>query len=221
MTAIWTGDSASRLRRDLNAGGSQFCGDCPLKLPLKKDDAPPQRDLDVAPAAVPAVHRVHRGLQHLVRPGLLRAGNRHHAHPAGRHARLRSVPARGRRGRTGARPRSISSTTAKRSCTSARSRCASTSKRAFRTSISTRAPTASRSPRSRRAGWCTPASTRSRSRSTARRRRATPGTASAASSTRRSGTCARRPTRSGAPAATSRSSTGATSCSPTTTATRR
>ena len=34
---------------DLNAGGSKFCGDCPLKLPLKKDQQPPQRDLDVSP----------------------------------------------------------------------------------------------------------------------------------------------------------------------------
>jgi hypothetical protein len=47
---IWTGATATALRRDLNAGGSKFCGDCPLKLPLKKDDAPPQRDL-----AVPAL----------------------------------------------------------------------------------------------------------------------------------------------------------------------
>jgi hypothetical protein len=47
--AIWTGETASGLRRDLNAGGSKFCGDCPLKLPLKKDDAPPQRDLAVGP----------------------------------------------------------------------------------------------------------------------------------------------------------------------------
>ena len=47
--AIWTGETATSLRRDLNAGGSKFCGDCPLKLPLKKEDAPPQRDLSVTP----------------------------------------------------------------------------------------------------------------------------------------------------------------------------
>ena len=46
--AIWTGERAPALRRDLNAGGSKFCGDCPLKLPLKKDETPPQRDLNVA-----------------------------------------------------------------------------------------------------------------------------------------------------------------------------
>jgi hypothetical protein len=45
---IWTGETASSLRRDLNAGGSKFCGDCALKLPLKKDQQPPQRDLAVA-----------------------------------------------------------------------------------------------------------------------------------------------------------------------------
>jgi hypothetical protein len=43
---VWTGETAAGLRRALNAGGSKFCGDCPLKLPLKKDEAPPQRDLD-------------------------------------------------------------------------------------------------------------------------------------------------------------------------------
>ncbi|MGH9370042.1 MAG: radical SAM protein [Vicinamibacterales bacterium] len=45
--AIWTGGTAAGLRRDLNSGGSKFCGDCPLKLPLTKDDTPPQRDLTV------------------------------------------------------------------------------------------------------------------------------------------------------------------------------
>ena len=49
----------------------------------------------------------------------------------------------------------------------------------------------------RRGGWCARASTKSRSRSTARRRRATPSTGSAAISPRRSATCAALPTRSG------------------------
>ena len=43
---VWTGETISRLRRDLNAGGSSFCGDCPLKLPLKKGDAPVVRPAD-------------------------------------------------------------------------------------------------------------------------------------------------------------------------------
>jgi Radical SAM superfamily/Iron-sulfur cluster-binding domain len=47
VSDIWRGETASRLRRDLNAGGSTFCGDCPLKLPLKRDDVPPQRDPQV------------------------------------------------------------------------------------------------------------------------------------------------------------------------------
>jgi hypothetical protein len=46
---IWTGPTASALRADLNAGGSKFCGDCPLKLPLAKDATPPERPLDVGP----------------------------------------------------------------------------------------------------------------------------------------------------------------------------
>src|SRR3954447_4058071 len=49
VSAIWTGEQARALRQDINAGGSRFCGDCPLKLPLKKDDQPPQRDPNVAP----------------------------------------------------------------------------------------------------------------------------------------------------------------------------
>ncbi len=49
VSAVWTGGRISALRRELNAGGSKFCGDCALKLPLKKGDAPPQRDLDVRP----------------------------------------------------------------------------------------------------------------------------------------------------------------------------
>ena len=47
VSEVWTGEPASSLRRDLNGGGSKFCGDCPLKLPLKKDETPPQRDLAV------------------------------------------------------------------------------------------------------------------------------------------------------------------------------
>src|SRR6266576_1530638 len=31
---VWTGSVVAQLRADLNAGGSAFCGDCPLKLPL-------------------------------------------------------------------------------------------------------------------------------------------------------------------------------------------
>src|SRR5258708_84771 len=47
LAAIWTGGTASALRTDIVAGGSKFCGDCPLKLPLKKDEPPPPRGFDV------------------------------------------------------------------------------------------------------------------------------------------------------------------------------
>ena len=40
---VWTGPTMSTLRGELNEGGSKFCGDCPLKLPLQKDEAPPVR----------------------------------------------------------------------------------------------------------------------------------------------------------------------------------
>jgi MoaA/NifB/PqqE/SkfB family radical SAM enzyme len=43
---VWTGGVVSQLRADLNSGGSRFCGDCPLKLPLKKDDVPASRSID-------------------------------------------------------------------------------------------------------------------------------------------------------------------------------
>jgi len=43
---VWTGPTVTALRADLNAGGSKFCGDCPLKLPLKKDDVPAVRPID-------------------------------------------------------------------------------------------------------------------------------------------------------------------------------
>ncbi len=45
----WTGPTITSLRTDLNNGGSQFCGDCALKLPLKKDQAPTQRPVDAGP----------------------------------------------------------------------------------------------------------------------------------------------------------------------------
>jgi len=50
--AIWTGETASTLRRDLNAGGSTFCGDCPLKLPLADGEPARVRPLDVGPGGV-------------------------------------------------------------------------------------------------------------------------------------------------------------------------
>ncbi|HEV3057049.1 MAG TPA: radical SAM protein [Vicinamibacterales bacterium] len=46
---VWTGPVVSGLRQDLNTGGSRFCGDCPLKLPLKKDESPAARALDAGP----------------------------------------------------------------------------------------------------------------------------------------------------------------------------
>ncbi len=49
LADIWQGETARRLRDDINEGGSSFCGDCPLKLPLGGDEAPPQRPL---PASV-------------------------------------------------------------------------------------------------------------------------------------------------------------------------
>jgi MoaA/NifB/PqqE/SkfB family radical SAM enzyme len=44
LNAIWQGPVAASLRADINRGGSTFCGDCPLKLPLGADAAIPERD---------------------------------------------------------------------------------------------------------------------------------------------------------------------------------
>ncbi|MEW6322893.1 MAG: radical SAM protein [Acidobacteriota bacterium] len=49
LAEIWRGPTATALRADLNAGGSSFCGDCPLKLPLADGEPAPQRDLNVGP----------------------------------------------------------------------------------------------------------------------------------------------------------------------------
>jgi Radical SAM superfamily/Iron-sulfur cluster-binding domain len=46
---VWTGSIIGQLRNDLNAGGSKFCGDCPLKLPLKKDEPPVIRSVEAGP----------------------------------------------------------------------------------------------------------------------------------------------------------------------------
>jgi MoaA/NifB/PqqE/SkfB family radical SAM enzyme len=49
VNAIWTGETITNLRGDLNRGGSTFCGDCPLKLPLEAHETPRQRPLEVEP----------------------------------------------------------------------------------------------------------------------------------------------------------------------------
>jgi hypothetical protein len=46
---VWAGPVAAGLRGDLNGGGSKFCGDCPLKLPLKQGEPPPVRPADAGP----------------------------------------------------------------------------------------------------------------------------------------------------------------------------
>ncbi len=46
---VWSGPVIANLREALNAGGSKFCGDCPLKLPLKKEDTPVVRPIDAGP----------------------------------------------------------------------------------------------------------------------------------------------------------------------------
>ena len=75
---------------------------------LPAQAAAPWRGADRAvarrgPAAHPPVYRVHRRLQHLVCRGVLRARDRHHQNAQRRHAGLRSLQERCRRGRARAR----------------------------------------------------------------------------------------------------------------------
>jgi hypothetical protein len=52
VRAVWSGGTIRRLREELNGGGSKFCTDCSLKLPLGKNAASPVRPLDAG--ALPA-----------------------------------------------------------------------------------------------------------------------------------------------------------------------
>ena len=49
LTEIWNAPTIRGLRADLNAGGSRFCGDCPLKLPLSGDGASRVRAVHAGP----------------------------------------------------------------------------------------------------------------------------------------------------------------------------
>src|SRR6266851_2765650 len=46
---IWTGPVIAQLRADLNGGGSPFCGDCPLKMPLQDGATAVVRPMDAGP----------------------------------------------------------------------------------------------------------------------------------------------------------------------------
>jgi hypothetical protein len=46
IAETWSGTRLRGLREELNGGGSRFCGDCPLKLPLQKDETPTPRPID-------------------------------------------------------------------------------------------------------------------------------------------------------------------------------
>ena len=49
VAGVWQGETIRTLRDQINAGGSAFCGDCPLKLPLADDAPPPVRPLPQGP----------------------------------------------------------------------------------------------------------------------------------------------------------------------------
>jgi hypothetical protein len=49
VSDIWRGARLGTLRDELNHGGSSFCGECPLKLPLPEGATPDVRPVDVGP----------------------------------------------------------------------------------------------------------------------------------------------------------------------------
>ena len=49
LSDVWRGSIATDLREDINFGSSEFCGDCPLKVPLADGEPAPVRDLNVGP----------------------------------------------------------------------------------------------------------------------------------------------------------------------------
>ena len=226
-TATVAGDLDRRARRrpcgaTSTPAARSSAATAPLKLPLKKDEAPPQRPSTSAPlpsrlyiectaacniSCAQACCAPETGITRTRQAGMLdfdlftrvvdEAGPSLGAH---RLLQLRrSVPAQARA-----------------------SRCASTSSRASRTSTSTPAPTAWRSPRTRsrrlvhsgidEVTFSIDGATAESYVEVPAARRLRQGDPQPARAPR---------TRSGAPAATCRSSTGATSCSRTTTATRR
>ena len=166
--AIWTGERASALRQRPQRRRIE------VLRRLRAEAAAPKTTSRRRSGRSTSRHYPRGSTSSARRPAtsraLRRAARRRPASPARvRPACSTSTCSRGWSTKPGRRSAaSTSSTTARRSCTSARSRCASTSSRGSRTSISTPAPTGSHSPRSRSAGWCTRASTRSPSRSTAR-----------------------------------------------------
>jgi hypothetical protein len=46
---VWRGAPMTALRHDINQGGSSFCGDCPLKLPVDEATPLPERPTEVGP----------------------------------------------------------------------------------------------------------------------------------------------------------------------------
>ena len=146
--------------RDLNAGGSSFCGDCPLKLPLQRDEPPPQRDRRCRAASARLYIECTAACNISCIAGVLRAGDRHHQHAAGRHARLRPVHARvDEAGPSLGAHRLLQ---LRRSVPAqARGRDVRVHQDALPAHLSLhqhQRPGAS--PRTRRGGWCAPASTR-------------------------------------------------------------
>ena len=47
IEGIWRGEKIRGLREEMNQAGSDFCGDCPLKLPLEPGQEPTIRSLEV------------------------------------------------------------------------------------------------------------------------------------------------------------------------------
>ena len=77
---IWSGETIGSLRRGPSTRAVRRFAAIVPKLPLGRNDAPPQRSLEGRAAPVAAAHRMHGRLQHLLQSGLLCPGDRHYAH---------------------------------------------------------------------------------------------------------------------------------------------
>ena len=133
--------ASSTLRADLNAGGSSFCGDCPLKLPLR-GEAPTERSLDVGRLPNRLYIECTAACNISCAEACCAPETGHHENAQRRHARLRSLQERRRRGRARARAHRLLQL---RRGVPAQARDRDVrvhQERAFRTSISTPARTA-------------------------------------------------------------------------------
>ena len=157
---VWTGETAIGAAAGPERRRLEVLRRLPAEAAAQEGADAAAADARRGPAALAPVRRVHGRLQHLLQPGVLRAGNGHHDDAAGRDAGFRSLHARHRRGRPVARPRGLLQLRRGVPPQARRGDVRVHQDASSRTSISTRARTAWRSPRTGPGASSIPASTR-------------------------------------------------------------